>query len=254
MFSNSTSSLSDNFFGMNKAELSLGFSFDEKDIKISHSHCSAFSNISTTEEADSLPRKKSKISIQMEEMKKNSNEEDDDTQEITEENEFEEEFDFNSKNVDFSKKEEDNSAEFEAYFYFHLDGENEFVFPVKSDSFNKNKQYAYELIKNIIKKINEKNITIKYNNTNYTVYIKDEQDTEDADFYTKNYELKPCKKKNFKPKNDNPSYSPNSLLKNIEKNKISFVSKSPLNIMLIEKYEENEEENNKYHQYFDDED
>lgn len=40
----------------------------------------------------------------MEEMKKNSNEEDDDTQEITEENEFEEEFDFNSKNVDFSKK------------------------------------------------------------------------------------------------------------------------------------------------------
>lgn len=104
MFSNSTSSLSDNFFGMNKAELSLGFSFDEKDIKISHSHCSAFSNISTTEEADSLPRKISKISIQMEEMKKNSNEEDDDTQEITEENEFEEEFDFNSKNVDFSKK------------------------------------------------------------------------------------------------------------------------------------------------------
>jgi hypothetical protein len=232
---------------MNKAELSFGFSFDEKDIKISNTPCSAFSNISTTEEADSLPRKISKISIQMEELKNKSN---DDTQEITEENEF----DFNSKDFGFSKKEEDNSAEFEAYFYFQLNGENEFIFPVKSDSFNKNEQYAYELIKNIIKKINEKNITIKYNNTNYTVYIKDEQDTEDADFYTKNYELKPCKKKNFKPKNDNPSYSPNSLLKNIDKNKISFVSKSPLNIMLIEKFEENEEENNKYHQFFDDED
>lgn len=247
MFSNSTGSLSDNFFGMNKAELSLGFSFDEKDIKISNSPCSAFSNISTTEEADSLPRKISKISIQMEELKNKSN---DDTQEITEENEF----DFNSKDFGFSKKEEDNSAEFEAYFYFQLNGENEFIFPVKSDSFNKNEQYAYELIKNIIKKINEKNITIKYNNTNYTVYIKDEQDTEDADFYTKNYELKPCKKKNFKPKSDSPSYSPNSLLKNIDKNKISFVSKSPLNIMLIEKFEENEEENNKYHHYYDDED
>jgi hypothetical protein len=232
---------------MNKAELSLGFSFDEKDIKISNSPCSAFSNISTTEEADSLPRKISKISIQMEELKNKSN---DDTQEITEENEF----DFNSKDFGFSKKEEDNSAEFEAYFYFQLNGENEFIFPVKSDSFNKNEQYAYELIKNIIKKINEKNITIKYNNTNYTVYIKDEQDTEDADFYTKNYELKPCKKKNFKPKSDSPSYSPNSLLKNIDKNKISFVSKSPLNIMLIEKFEENEEENNKYHHYYDDED
>ena len=247
MFSNSNGSLSDNFFGMNKAELSLGFSFDEKDIKISNSPCSAFSNISTTEEADSLPRKISKISIQMEELKNKSN---DDTQEITEENEF----DFNSKDFGFSKKEEDNSAEFEAYFYFQLNGENEFIFPVKSDSFNKNEQYAYELIKNIIKKINEKNITIKYNNTNYTVYIKDEQDTEDADFYTKNYELKPCKKKNFKPKSDSPSYSPNSLLKNIDKNKISFVSKSPLNIMLIEKFEENEEENNKYDHYYDDED
>ena len=240
MFSNSTGSLSDNFFGMNKAELSLGFSFDEKDIKISNSPCSAFSNISTTEEADSLPRKKSKISIQMEELKNKPNEEDDDTQEITEENEFENEFDFNSKDFGFSKREEDNSAEFEAYFYFQLNGENEFIFPVKSDSFNKN--------------INEKNITIKYNNTNYTVYIKDEQDTEDADFYTKNYELKPCKKKNFKPKSDCPSYSPNSLLKNIDKNKISFVSKSPLNIMLIEKFEENEEENNKYDHYYDDED
>lgn len=254
MLSNLTCSLSDNFFEMNKAELSIGFSFDEKDIKISNSPCSAFSNISTTEEADSLPRKKSKISIQMEEMKNKSNEEDDEAQEINEENEFEKEFDFNSKNVDFSKREEDNSAEFDAYFYFKLNGENEFIFPVKSDSFNKNKQYAYELIKNIIKKINEKHITIKYNNTEYTVYIKDEQDTEDADFYTKNYELKPCKKKNFKPKVDNPSYSPNSLLKYIDSNKISFVSKSPLNIMLIEKYETNEEENNKYHHYYDDED
>ena len=240
MFSNSNGSLSDNFFGMNKAELSLGFSFDEKDIKISNSPCSAFSNISTTEEADSLPRKISKISIQMEELKNKSHEEN--------------EFNFNSKDFGFSKIEEDNSAEFEAYFYFKLNGENEFIFPVKSDSFNKNEQYAYELIKNIIKKINEKNITIKYNNTNYTVYIKDEQDTEDADFYTENYELKPCKKKNFKPKSDCPSYSPNSLLKNIDKNKISFVSKSPLNIMLIEKFEENEEENNKYHHYYDDED
>jgi len=90
MISNSTCSLNDNYFGINKAELSLGFSFDQKDIKISNSPCSDFSNIST-EEADSLPRKKSKISIQMEELKNKSNEEDDDTQEITEENEFEDE-------------------------------------------------------------------------------------------------------------------------------------------------------------------
>jgi len=38
------------------------------------------------------------------------------------------------------------------------------------------------------------------------------------------------------PKSDCPSYSSSSLLKNIEKENISFVSKLPLNIMVREKF------------------
>ena len=54
------------------------------------------------------------------------------------------------------------------------------------------------------------------------------------DFYANNYELKSCKKKNYFPKNDSPSYYPNSLLKNIEKENISFIVKNSLNVMLRE--------------------
>ena len=39
-------------------------------------------------------------------------------------------------------------------------------------------------------------------------------------------------------KNELPAYSSNSLLDIIPKEKISFVSKNPLNIMLIEKYDD----------------
>ena len=37
------------------------------------------------------------------------------------------------------------------------------------------------------------------------------------------YELRQCKKKNMKPKNDLPAYSPNSLLEKISNEKISFI-------------------------------
>ena len=60
------------------------------------------------------------------------------------------------------------------------------------------------------------------------------------DFYIKNYEIKPCKKKNFMPKTDCPSFSSSALLKNIEKENISFVSKNNLNIMLLEKFDSDE--------------
>ena len=91
------------------------------------------------------------------------------------------------------------------------------------------------MIKNIVKQINNKNIIINFNSKDYIVSLKDIEDDDD-DFYIKNYELKPCKKKNFMPKNDCPSYSSYSLLKNIEKENISFISKLPLNIMIREKY------------------
>lgn len=181
---------------------------------------------------------------------KNKSEDDDYFKELNEGNEFDEfesEYDVNLKNVNLVKNYENNFTQYNTYFYFKLDKDKEFIFPIQSDIFNRSKQYIFELIKNIIKKINEKNIVINYNNIDYIVSLKDAED-EDIEFYEKNYELKPCKKKNFKPKDDCPSYSLNSLLENVDNKLISFISKNPLNIMLIEKLEEN----NKY-QFDDDE-
>jgi len=127
---------------------------------------------------------------------------------------------------------ENKVKNFNIYFYLNLDKENSFIFPIKSEFFKINKQYTYELIKDIVKKINNENIIFKYNSKDYIISLKDIEDDDDFDFYIKNYELKPCKKKNFMPKSDCPSYSSSSLLKNIEKENISFVSKLPLNIMI----------------------
>ena len=197
----------------------------------------------------SIPRKKSKISIQMDELK-NKSEDDEYFKELNDGNEFDEfenELDCNSQKLNLDKKNVDKYFKFNIYFYFKLDENNEYIFPIQSDIFNKSKQYVHELIKNIIKKINEKNIVINFNNVDYIVSLKDTED-EDVDFYIKNYELKPCKKKNFKPKDDCPSFSSNSLLENVDNKLISFISKNSLNVMIREKFEEN----NKY-QYYDDE-
>jgi len=140
-------------------------------------------------------------------------------------------------NISGNENENENKIKnYNIYFYLSLDKENSFVFPIKSEFFKIDKQYAYELIKNIVKKINNENINIKYNSKIYIISLKDIEDDDDIDFYIKNYELRPCKKKNFMPKSDCPSYSSSSLLKNIEKENISFVSKLSLNIMIREKY------------------
>ena len=65
-----------------------------------------------------------------------------------------------------------------------------------------------------------------------------------------NYEIKQCNIKNLTPLDDTPSFSSDSLIKNIERKKLSFVSKTPLNIMIREKIE-SKEENNKYQLYYD---
>jgi hypothetical protein len=169
----------------------------------------------------------------MEELKKKSKE----TYKINEENDYLYQFndELNKLTIVNISENENKVKNYNIYFYLSLDKENSFIFPIKSEYFKINKQYTYELIKNIVKQINNKNIIINFNSKDYIVSLKDIEDDDD-DFYIKNYELKPCKKKNFMPKNDCPSYSSYSLLKNIEREKISFISKLPLNIMIREKY------------------
>ena len=170
--------------------------------------------------------------------------------------EFEKELKIITKDLEKNGKFEDKFSKFDVFFYFTVENK-EFVFQIKSDLFDLNKNYTYELMKNIVKKINEKKLFINSDNTKYIISLKDLEDHEDKnnkDFYIKNYEFKQCNKKNFVPKIDGESFSAESLLKNIDSKKISFIAKNPLNIMLREKNETKVKEgDNKYQNYYDDE-
>ena len=157
------------------------------------------------------------------------------------------------------KKEKDKVpyvSKFDVFFYLTFKNK-EFVFQIKSDLFDLNKNYTYELIQNIIKKINKKKIIINCENNKYIISLKDIEDYEDKnkkDFYIQNYELKKCNKKNFFPKMDSISFSSKVLLNNITSKQISLIAKSPLNIMFRAKIETKlEEGDNRYHNYYDDE-
>ena len=205
-----------------------------------------------------MPKKRSKISIQMEELENRKKENDELLQEINSEivsDEFENELDEITKNLGISDNFNEQYEKFDVFFYFTIQNK-EFVYQIKSDLFNINSQCIYELIENIVKKINEKKIIINHNNIKYIVSLNDCDDDDEEEnnknFYIKNYELKHCNNKNFTPKFESESFSSKSLLNNIKSKRISFMSKNPLNIMLREKTETNKEEgDNKYQNYYD---
>ena len=121
---------------------------------------------------------------------------------------------------------------YKIYFYLKLN-EDKFIFPIITDFFNVNTQYIYDLIKNIVKKINDKNIIINYNNNNYIVSLRDIEDDENLDFYINNYEIKPFE---FWKKKESENYSSKDLLRTINEEKISFFSKNPLNVFLMKQF------------------
>lgn len=134
----------------------------------------------------------------------------------------------------------DELKKLKIFFYLNIN-DNVFILPIETDYFSINNQSVYELIKNIVKKINEKKIVIKIKSINYLISLQDIEDEDDYTFYINNYEIKPCKKRNHYPKDDSPNYSYTTLLKNIEFKNISFMSKNPLNIMLREIEQTNNE-------------
>jgi len=218
------------------------------------------------ESTDYVPKRRlSKISIQMEKIQqeikeydefvKNEIEEDEDIYDELDEEFNCSEFDYHEKKQYYNSFNADytfiNFKSFKVYFYFEINKDCNFIFPIDSDKFNVEKHYIYELLKNIVKLINNKNIFINYNNNKYIISLKDCEDNND-DFYIKNYEIKPCKKSTFAPKFDLPSYDSHSLLANIVKERISFVSKNPLNIMLIQNYEEERSENGHFQKEYTD--
>ena len=123
---------------------------------------------------------------------------------------------------------------FKVKFYFDFNKNKKITIPINTDSFNVNETYGYDLIKYIVKKINNSNFIIKDDkNIKYTISLKDIDEEENIDFYINNYEIKPFEswtKKNY------TNYCSTSLLKSINEGNIIFFSKNPLNIMLMKKY------------------
>ena len=129
----------------------------------------------------------------------------------------------NFKEINIIKK-------FNVYFYFDFNKNKKFVLPINTENFNIADFHIYDLIKYIVKKINNSNIVVKDNNINYSVSLKDIEDEENIDFYINNYEIKPF---DSLTKNDFRNFSPTDPLKSINEENISFFSKNPLNILLI---------------------
>ena len=179
---------------------------------------------------DSNYPRKSKLSIQLEEMKFKDeiiedNNEDDYFTDSEEENNYK-----NERRI--SRIEENIIKKFKVNFYFDFNKDKKFLVPITTDSFNADDFHIYDLIKYIVKKINDSNIIIKDNNDNYSVSLKD-TDEEDQDFYINNYELKPFDYWTNKYYED---YSPEETIKSIKEENINFFSKNPLNIFLMKQF------------------
>ena len=125
-----------------------------------------------------MRRKKSKISIQFEEYENHKKEYDNlIKEELEEENDLieinsEDSDNINDSNNRDNKDNNDNNCfnnikQFEIYFFLKLNNDIEYVFPILSDYLNIKEKYGFELIKNIIQKINDKNIVVENNSVKY---------------------------------------------------------------------------------------
>jgi hypothetical protein len=129
---------------------------------------------------------------------------------------------------------------FNVYFYFNLNNKQEYNFFIESDLLNINNQYGYDLIRNIIKKINNESIIINNDSKRFIISLKD-CENEDNNIYINNFELRKCKKNTLKPNKELPPFNSYLLLNNIIDDNISLICKNNIFIMLSEKYNDIEE-------------
>ena len=193
----------------------LAYSITEKEDKSSN----------LQEEKVQKKRKISKISLKLEEMKDkinsiNENEFDASTEDIDVDLDFDEIPLFYKSNKYLKK--ENIFTKFNIYFSFLFD-KKEFIIQIESDPFNINENNVEDLIKNIIKKINDKNIIIQNDKINYIISLKD---SDEQDFYKNNYEIRTYKEKEC------IIYPSDLLLSDIKATKLILVSKKYLNIMI----------------------
>ena len=122
---------------------------------------------------------------------------------------------------------------YNVYFNFELNRNKKYSMKVKTDYFDVDEFHAYDLIKYVVKKLNNSNIKIKNNNKNYSFSLKDVEDEENIDFYINNYEIKPF---DFWTNKNCSVLSPTDSLKLIKEENISFFSKNPLNVLLMKQF------------------
>lgn len=178
--------------------------------------------------------RKSKISLQLEKMKKVQNNSKENNMDIStddvdndvdiEQNEYQE-YTQNSMRSSINIRKENIYEKFDIEFYFFFE-QKEFKVALQTDVFNKNKNTVQDLIKNIINIINGKNIIFQSNKIKYILSLKDCEDEDDDDFYKDNYELKANESK------ENFAFSFDMLLSGIKNKKLKFRAKDYLNIMI----------------------
>ena len=134
--------------------------------------------------------RKSKLSIQLEEMKLKgllNEESDNDNDDYL--SDFEEEENIQIVNNKYINNEINLIKKFNVQFYFDFKENKKYVLPISIENFNVANFHIYDLIIYIVKKINNSNIIIKDNNIKYSVSLRDVEglEEENIDFYINNY-------------------------------------------------------------------
>jgi len=182
-------------------------------------------SIQYSEEKITNKRRISKISLQMEELKNKKKI----TSELNDDistDEYDIECDENSRETKQSVNSvnlyENIFSKFDIEFLFKFN-KKEFIISIESDVFNLNENKVEDLIKNAIKKINEKNFSFKENKNTYIISLKDCEEDTDKEFYKDNYEI---------TKNYSINYPYELLLNEIKDTKLNLNCKNSLNFMI----------------------
>jgi len=175
------------------------------------------------EEKPLKKRRISKLSLKLEELKNKTNQiEENDIDISTDDFDIDLDETRQSSTISENKSNENIYSKFEIFFSF-LFNNKEFLVSIESDVFNLNKNNVQDLVKNIIYKINEKNIIFQHKKNKYIISLKD---CDDPDFYKDNYELRNYETKEFS------KYPFDLSLNDIKDTKLFFVCKNCLNIMI----------------------
>ena len=180
-------------------------------------------------------KKKSKISLKIEEYNKQEN-----IEQVFDDDDYFSDLDENY-NSDSSQNINHNRIEmkkFNIFFFFEFNKRKQFLIPICTESFNINNINIIDLIKYVIYKINNSNIIVKYNDEDYSISLKDLEDDDDEkeklDFYIDNYEIKPYE---FRTKNNSQNYSTSTLLSAIKEENITLTPKNSLNVTPTKKFQ-----------------